>query len=181
MDNVFIIEATETAIGKPGISRDAVFDLESLLPLMHQGPLKEDLKRIYPYGTCHVLGFQECNGDNLAAWDMMAAGDLILGYRNHSIVSATFLLAKTNDPAMAVNLWGDDSAEPFGLICFTDRPYLGEVPILPQMERYLDREYGAFSKLNAGKAGNILTDYGSLETFVHLCLRYDFPFSFRHS
>lgn len=181
MDNVFIVAATETAVRKPGISRAAVCDLESLLPLMRQEPLKEDLMRIYPYGNCHVLGFQEQWSDNLATWDTMAAGDLILGYRSHSIVSATFLLAKTNDPALAVSLWGDVSEEPFGLICFTDTPYLGEVPIIPQMERYLDREYGAFNKLNAGKAGNILTDYGSLETFVHLCLRYDFPFSFRHS
>jgi hypothetical protein len=181
MDNVFIVAVKEATGEKPEISREAVCELETLLPLIPLEPLKEDLKRIYPYGTCYVRGVREQTGDRLATWSAMAAGDLVLGYRDRSIVSATFVFAKTNDPALAVHLWGGAPGGPFGLICFTDKPYLGEVPIIPQMDRYLDREYGDFARLDAGKVGNILSDYGSLETFVHLCLRYDFPFSFRHS
>lgn len=109
----------------------------------------------------------------------MTQGDLILEYRDGTILSASFLVAKKNDPLLAEKLWNGDG--PFGLLCFTDKPRVGDVPILPQMRRYLDGEYGDFTKLDADKVANIVADYGSLETFVNLCLRYDFPFSFRHS
>lgn len=181
MDNVFIVAANEATGGRSAVSREAVCDLETLFPLISHGPLREDLKKIYPYGTCYVRGIRERTGDDLATWDAMAAGDLVLGYRDRSIVSATFVFAKTNDPALAVHLLGGNPEWPFGLMCFTDKPYFGEVPIIPQMDRYLDREYRDFVRLNAGKVENILNDFGSLETFVHLCLRYDFPFNFRHS
>lgn len=181
MDNVFIVAANEAAGERPAVSREAVCDLETMLPLISHGPLKEDLRRLYPYGTCYVRGIREGTDNHVATWDAMAAGDLVLGCRDRSIAWATFVFAKTNDPALAAHLLGADPEGPFGLMCFTDKPYWGEVPIIPQMDRYLDREYGDFVRLDAGKVGNILSDYGSLETFVHLCLRYDFPFSFRHS
>ena len=46
---------------------------------------------------------------------------------------------------------------------------------------YLDQEYSGFTRLNPEKRETILNAFGSLEIFVRLGLRYDFPFNFRHS
>ena len=64
---------------------------------------------------------------------------------------------------------------------FFNKPHVGEVPIVEQMLGYLDQEFSGFTRLNPEKCENILRAFGSLEIFVRLGLRYDFPFSFRHS
>jgi hypothetical protein len=139
MDNVFIVAANEAAGERPAISRDAVCDLETTLPLISHGPLKEDLKRLYPYGTCYVRGIREGTDNHLATWDAMAAGDLVLGCRDRSIVWATFVFAKTNDPALAAHLLGADPEGPFGLMCFTDKPYWEK---FDQSARWIDISTG---------------------------------------
>ncbi|NPU86259.1 MAG: hypothetical protein HPY65_17405 [Syntrophaceae bacterium] len=163
------------------MSKGAVRDLLTLSSLIHDEALFGDLKRSYPDETCYFWGIQERKGDNLATWNSMAAGDLVLGYHERSIVSASYVLVKTNNPTLAKELWGRDSEEPFGLICFTDKPHVGDVPIVPQMSRYIDPEYHGFVMLPPEKVGNMVGDYGSIETFVQLCLGYDFPFSLRHT
>ncbi len=179
MNNVFIVPTGQEGPGKPALARAAVCDLETLLSLISPGRFAEELKKHCPDGVCYIRGVRERIGDNEATWEAMTPGDLILEYRDRAIFSASFLAAKKNDSVLASKLWPGDG--PFGLLCLTDKPRVGEVPIPSQMLRYLDGEYGDLVKLGADKVGNILADYGSLETFVNLCLRYDFPFSFRHS
>ncbi len=179
MNNVFIIPTGHEGPGNPALARAAVCDMETLLSLIPPGRFAEELKGLYPGGVCYIRGVRERIGDNEATWGAMTPGDLILDYRERAIFSAAFLAAKKNDSVLALKLWPGDG--PFGLLCFTDKPRVGEVPILSQMLRYLDGEHKVLVKLGADKVGNILADYGSLETFVNLCLRYDFPFSFRHS
>lgn len=179
MNNVFIIPTGQESLGKPSLARSAVCDMEMLLTFIPPGRFAENLKGLCPDGVCYIRGVRERRGDNEGIWETMTQGDLILEYRDGTILSASFLVAKKNDPLLAEKLWNGDG--PFGLLCFTDKPRVGDVPILPQMRRYLDGEYGDFTKLDADKVANIVADYGSLETFVNLCLRYDFPFSFRHS
>jgi len=43
------------------------------------------------------LGVQEKGGDNLSTWHSMAEEDLVLGYRDRSIVSASYVLMKINN------------------------------------------------------------------------------------
>ncbi|HOI75803.1 MAG TPA: hypothetical protein PLO63_16805 [Syntrophales bacterium] len=177
MSNVFLFSIEEPA----GLSKGAVRDLETLSSLVEEEALRGDLKRIYPDGSCYIWAVRETEGDSLATWKAVAAGDLLLGCRDHSIVSASFILGKASHPALSAKLWGGDSNDPFGLFCFTDRPRVGEVPIVPQMFRYLDPGIRGFAMLPPDKTGNILSDYGSFEIFVQLCLRYDFPSNFRHT
>lgn len=177
MSNVFLFSIEEPA----GLSKGAVRDLETLSSLVDEETLRGDLKRIFPDGTCYVWAVREKEGDSLTTWSAMAAGDLLLGCRDHSVVSASFILAKACNPALSAKLWGGDSNDPFGLICFTDRPRVGEVPIVPQMFRYLDPGIRGFVMLSPEKVSNIHSDYGSFEIFVQLCLRYDFPSNFRHT
>ncbi|MGV8081902.1 MAG: hypothetical protein AB2L22_17775 [Syntrophales bacterium] len=182
MSGVFLFSIDHAADkGETGLSKGAVRDLEALSSLIHDETLRGDLSRLYSDGTCYVWGVQEKHGDSLAIWNAMAAGDLLLGCRDHTIVSASFILAKSYNPILSVKLWGGGGNEPFGLICFTDRPRVGEIPVVPQMFRYLDPEYRGFVMLPPEKVSNILSDYGSFEIFVQLCLQYDFPFNFRHS
>jgi hypothetical protein len=181
MSNVFVILTDDAAAGRStAVSRGAVRELGALLPLVRGDLPAESLKRLCPEGMCYAWGVQETPA-NRALWETMAGGDLVLGYGERSIVSASYVIAKTNDPALAAALWGGDKGEPFDLLCFTDKPHVGEVPIVPQMLRYLDPEYRGFVKLPPEQVQNILHDYGSFEIFVSLCLRYGFPFSFRHS
>jgi hypothetical protein len=111
----------------------------------------------------------------------MSENDLVLGYRNRSIVSAATVLMKIDHPSLAIALWGNQTEGPPRLMSFFDKPYVGEVPIVEQMLGYLDQEFSGFTRLNPEKCENILHAFGSLEIFVRLGLRYDFPFNFRHS
>jgi len=182
MANAFVVSMGDRTAGERiGITLATRCELDAVLSRVDDPSLIEDLRRSYPDGTCYAWAVPEKQGDNLAVWNAMAPGDLVLWYGNRSIVSASYVLAKTNDPALAAGLWRGRTEEPPGLICFTDKPHTGEVPIVPQMFRYLDPEFRGFARLASEKVGNILNDYGSFETFVQLCLMYDFPFSFRHS
>jgi len=111
----------------------------------------------------------------------MAPDDLLLGYRNGAILTASTVLYRTRNPVLADRLWGGTPERPFELMGFTGRPHVGEVPIVLQMLGYLDPDYRGFTRLGPEKCRAILNAFGSLEMFVRLGLRYDFPFNFRHS
>jgi hypothetical protein len=163
-----------------GVTLEVGCALETLLPLIRDEGRKEALERLYSDGRCHVWGLRD-RGDNLSSWSEMAPDDLVLGYRNRSILSASTVLVKARDPALADRLWGSTPEGPFELMCFTGKPHVGEVPIVSQMTGYLDLDYRGFTKLSSEKCQAILHAFGSLDVFVRLGLRYDFPFSFRHS
>ncbi|HTZ40291.1 MAG TPA: hypothetical protein VMB77_09045 [Syntrophales bacterium] len=179
--NVFIYaiddEAAKTLVGIP---MDKGHDLERVLPFIQNERHVERLKSFYPDGQCYLWGVQE-KEDNLATWAMMVPDDLVLGYCNRAIMSAARVLMTANNPALAIELWGPIPGGPYGLLCFSDKPHVGEVPIVPQMLRYLDLDYEGFTRLDPEKCKHMVQDYGSLDVFVRLGLRYDFPFNFRHS
>lgn len=169
MDNVFIVSMEDEAAAPFGIT------LETVLPFLDDTQA-DALRRLCPDGTCHVWGVRD-EGDNRSTWELINPDDLVLGYRDHCILFASRVLMKVMNPSLAARLWGG----PLGLMCFSDRPHVGEVPIVPQMYGYLDLDCKGFTRLDPKKRDNILRDYGSLDVFVRLGLRYDFPFSFRHS
>jgi len=175
MDNVFIVSMEDEAAAPFGTTLETGCSLETVLPFV-DGPQADALRRLCPDGTCHVWGVRD-EGDNRATWEGMVPDDLVLGVRGRTVVSAFRVRMKISHPALAARLWGG----PFGLICFSDRPHVGEVPIVPQMFWYLDSDGRGFRRLDPKKRDNILRDYGSIDVFVRLGLRYDFPFSFRHS
>jgi len=181
MESVFVVPmgGTGTGEGSDGV-RASGCGLSRLLPGVGDSALAEVLRESYPDGACYAWGIREEPAGHRAAWEAMTPGDLVLGCSGRSIVSASYVLAKTDDPLLAARLWGD-GGETFRLICFTDRPQVGEVPIVPQMFRYLDPECRGFGILLPEKVRNILSDYGSFEIFLQLCLRYGFPFNFRHT
>ena len=182
MNNVFVLTLDEREGQQAATLRDAAWELETLFSMIPgTEEFREELRRLYPGGTCYAWCLWDVSKDMKAAWDGMEKGDLLLGYRNRSIMFASFILLKANGPFPALRLQDVHAEGSPEVICFTDKPHVGEVPIIPQMSRYLDEEYLGLTKLEDANVMNILSDYGSLDTFVHLCLRYDFPFSLRHS
>jgi hypothetical protein len=181
MANVFIFSADDaTTRAYFGITMKKSYELEAVVPLIQEMSRIEDLRRIYPDGKCYLWGAQE-SGDNFSTWNIMAKDDLVLGYHNRSIISASYVSMKLKNPSLATQIWSESTEGSFSLICFMDEPHLGDVPIVSQMLRYLDQYYRGFTKLDSEKRDNIMRDYGSFETFVRLGLGYDFPFSLRHS
>ena len=179
MENVFLF-SMDDAETKSGIAIQKGCELETLLPFIRDEIQIENLRNFYPDGQCHILGMQE-RGENLSIWNIMSEGDLILGYSNRSIVYASYVLMKMDNPSLAARLWSKHADAPFRLMCFTDKPHSGEVPIVPQMLIYLEQDCVNFTKLSSDKRDNILRDYGSFEIFVRLGLGYDFPFNLRHT
>lgn len=181
MANVFIFSTDdETTRSSYDIATKKGHKLETLLPLIQEKDRIEYLKRIYPDGICYVWGVRETR-ENFSTWDFMEEQDLLLCFRNGSVVSTSYLLMKMNHPSLAERIWSENAGEPFGLMCFVDEPHTGEVPIVTQLFRYLDPDCRGFAKLDSEKRDHILSDYGSFETFVRLGLGYNFPFSLRHS
>ncbi len=179
MANVFICPVDDETAAF-GMTLEVGCSLETLLPFIHDEGQKGVLGLLYPDGHCHVWGLLDC-GDNFSIWNAMVPEDLVLGYRDRTILSASTVLMKVRSPSLADRLWGRHEEGAFELMCFSDKPHVGEVPIVPQMLGYLDREFSGFSRLNPEKCRTILNAFGSLEVFVRLGLRYDFPFNFRHS
>lgn len=182
MNNVFILAPHERAGENAAIVKAVVWELGTLVSMIPDDTqFQEELKKLYPGGTCYAWCLWDNSTDGPAALDAMEVGDLLLCYRNRSILSAAFMLLKTGNPALTARMWGRLPEEAPEGICFTSKPHEGEVPVVPQMYRYFDEAYGGVMKLRDNNVRAILADYGSLETFVHLCLKYDFPFSLRHS
>ncbi|MDQ5987321.1 MAG: hypothetical protein CSYNP_03061 [Syntrophus sp. SKADARSKE-3] len=181
MANIFIfLTEDETIRTSYCIATPESHELETFLLLIQEKIQDEYLKQSYSNGICHLWGAQE-NEDNFSTWNLMDEGDLVLGWNNRLIVSASHVLMKVNHPLLATRIWNNKAEKPFALICFMNEPHTGEVPIVSQMSRYLDQDYSGFTKLSSEKRDNIINDYGSIEGFVKLCLGYDFPFSLRHS
>jgi hypothetical protein len=181
MASVFIYPIEdETAKSHYGNAVEKGVELQTVSSWIRDEIQMENLRRCYPDGTCYVWGVPD-QGDNRSTWNAMSEDDLVLGYRNRSIVSAATVLMKIDHPSLAIALWGDQTERPPRLLSFFTKPHVGEVPIVEQMLGYLDQEFSGFTRLNPEKCENLLNAFGSLEIFVRLGLRYDFPFSFRHS
>ena len=181
MENVFIFPVEdETTKAHYSFAVETGYELEIVSPRIRDEAQIENLRRCYPDGKCYVWGVPDL-GDNRSTWNALSENDLVLGYRNRSIVSAARVLMKVDNPSLATALWGNHTEGPPRLISFFNKPHVGEVPIVEQMLGYLDQEYSGFTRLNPEKRETILNAFGSLEIFVRLGLRYDFPFNFRHS
>jgi len=181
MANVFIYPIEDgTAKSHYGTAVGKGVELETVSPWIRDEIQIETLRRCYPDGKCYVWGVPD-RGENRSIWDAMSENDLVLGYRNRSIVSAATVLMKIDHPSLAIALWGNQTEEPPRLMSFFNKPHVGEVPIIEQMLGYLDQEFSGFTRLNPEKCETILRAFGSLDIFVRLGLRYDFPFNFRHS
>ncbi len=181
MDNVFIISIDGSAEdGSFIIADEKGHDLETVLRSIHDAGQADVLRRYHPEGICHMWALPD-RGENRSTWNLVSEYDLLLACCRGSIIAAAHVLTKLESLSLANALWGAGAYGAPLLMCFSRQPYTGEVRIIPQMERYLDREFKGFTRLDHKKTENILSDYGSLETFVRLCLKYDFPFSFRHS
>lgn len=181
MDNVFIFPVNDSeANGGFVVADERCYDLEAVLKSIHDADRAENLRECCPEGRCYIWALPD-RGENRSIWNLISENDLVLAFRSGSIIAAASVLIKIESPSLAENLWGADAEGHSRLMCFSRRPYTGEVPLIPQMERYLDRDFKGFTRLKKEKRDNILSDYGSLEIFVRLGLKYDFPFSFRHS
>jgi hypothetical protein len=181
MANVFVYPIEdETAMSHYSTAVEKGVELQTVSPWIRDEVQIESLRRCYPDGKCYVWGVPD-QGENRSTWNAMSEDDLVLGYRNRSIVSAATVLMKIDHPSLAIALWGNQAEGPSRLMIFFNKPHVGEVPIVEQMLGYLDREYSGFTRLGPDKCQTILNAFGSLEIFVRLGLRYDFPFSFRHS
>jgi hypothetical protein len=181
MGNVFVFSINdEAAEAQSGFAAEKGYELETVLNSIGDEVQAESLRRCCPDGICYVWAVPD-QGGNRSTWNLMSEYDLVLAYRNRSIIAAAYVLMTLESPSVGTSFWGAGEEGPSLLICFSGKPYTGEVPILRQMERYLDRDFTGFTRLKPEKCENILSDYGSFETFVRLGLRYDFPFSFRHS
>jgi len=181
MENVFIFPVEdETTKAHYSFAVETGVELEIVSPRIRDEAQIENLRRCYPDGKCYVWGVPD-QGDNRSTWNALSENDLVLGYRNRSIVSAARVLMKVDNPSLATALWGNHTEGPPRLISFFNKPHVGEVPIVEQMLGYLDWDYLEFTRLNPEKRENILNAFGSLDIFVRLGLRYDFPFNFRHS
>ena len=181
MENVFIFPVEdETTKAHYSFAVETGYELQIVSPRIRDEAQIESLRRCYPDGKCYVWGVPD-QGDNRSTWNAMSENDLVLGYRNRSIVSAATVLMKVDSPSLATALWGNNAEGPSRLMSFFNKPYVGEVPIVEQMLGYLDQEFSGFTMLSPEKCQTILNAFGSLDIFVRLGLRYDFPFNFRHS
>lgn len=182
MENVFIfsvIDAATTENFKTSIENG--YDLEEVLHFVEDEIQKEKFREFYPDRKCYLWGEQEKNGANRSKWKTITEGDLLLGYREGLIVSTSYVLAKMDNPSLAIKVWGKYEEEPFRLMLFMTKPYLCKIKIVPQMFKYLDPEYTGFTQLNQENLKSIILHYGSLDEFTKFALGQDFPFSLRHS
>lgn len=126
--------------------------------------LLENLKSYYPDDNCFLWGAQD-SPNRRSTWNLMKEGDLVLGYRNLSIISAAFLIAKIDSPQLAEKIWGKYDNGPFQLAYFLTKPTLCNVPV-NSMKKYFGQEYRGFTRISSDNTQRILDDYGSFENFV---------------
>lgn len=180
MADVFVFAIDDAAKARSGVAAEKGYELEVVLGSVRDAVRAESLRHYYPDGRCYIWAVPD-HRENRATWDLIHENDLMLAYRGGSIIAASYVFLTMDEPRLAEALWGNIAEGLPRLMCFCGKPHTGEVPLIPQMERYLDRDYTGFTRLNQDKCANILSDYGSFEIFVRLGLKYDFPFSFRHS
>jgi len=181
MADIFIFTVGDTSARERfRLSMEAGHDLADLFPFIDDEVQRDKLQQLYPDNRCYLWGETEKN-EGESEWERLSEGDLVLGYREGTIISVSYVLSKMNDPLLAQGLWSDCGGNTCGLLFFTTRPHICTTALVPQMFPYLDAEYYGFTRLGAEKLKNILAHYGSVDSFARLVFGQDFPFSLRHS
>lgn len=179
MADAFVFPIHEAEKAQFVLAAENGYELQSVLSCIGDKGQAESIKRCCASGRCYIWAVPD-RRENRSTWELISANDLLLAYSSGSIIAASHVLATLDDPSLAHMLWGtNEKGAP--LMCFTEKPYTGEVPLVEQMHRYIAPGFTGFTRLGPDRCSNILSDYGSFEIFVRLCLKYDFPFSFRHS
>jgi hypothetical protein len=183
MNNIFVYSVNdEPAMRRFTASVRNGYDMEHLLPLIEDSSHRDALQQLYRGEKCYLWGEAEDHGGTTRSeWECMTERDLVLGYREQTIISVSRVVYKMSDPSLADHLWGNDEGSACSLIFFMTTPHLCNVTIVPRMFAYLDPPYDGLSHLGPDKLENIRTHYVSSEDFARLLFGQDFPASLRHS
>jgi len=166
MANIFIFPCTDTQAQinfKHTIEKG--YDVSGVLQYINSEDQQQKLLKAYPDGKCYLWGSQEKQGNNRSTWNTMSESDLVLGYRDKSIVSAAFVVTKIDSPELAEKVWGQYPDGPFRLIYFLTKPTLCEIRI-SSLSEYFGKEYHGFTKVRAEVVNKILNDYDSFKSFI---------------
>lgn len=106
-------------------------------------------------------------GQDQIYWERMAIGDLILGYRQASIVSASFFIAKLKSAELAKLIWPDAIDPPYDLIYFFTKPEFFNQPIAG-LQDYFAKVYQGLRRLPT--SDKMVKDFGSFANFVREAL-----------
>jgi hypothetical protein len=93
----------------------------------------------------------------------MVPGDLLLGYRDRSIISAAYIAAKTKSESLALIAWPDASERPYDLIYFMETPKFLSRPVA-DLPRYFATIYQGLRRLPTSH--EILNDFGDFDSFI---------------
>ncbi|MEO2032088.1 MAG: hypothetical protein ABGZ35_08375, partial [Planctomycetaceae bacterium] len=122
MSNAFIFSAANSAAQKH--FQDTVVNgiaLEDVLEHLTDLEESETLRRAYSDGKAFLWAGHSGAHDE-RYWDLMVPGDLLLGYRDRSIISAAFIVGKLKSESLALMAWPDASERPYDLIYFMATP-----------------------------------------------------------
>ena len=100
-------------------------------------------------------------------WNMMQPGDLVIAYRDRSLVSASFLVERIRSVNLGQRAWPDATSRPFDLIYFLTKPVFFQRPIV-ELSQYFGEVYQGLRR--ASGSSDILRDFGDFESFLRLAL-----------
>lgn len=167
MANVFIFtSANQAAQDNFKKTIENGYDLSEVMAFIGSEDEKEKLRNIYPDNKCYLWGAQEKEGNNRRIWEQMTEGDLVLGYRSRSIVSASKVVTKIDNPELSEKVWGKYPEGPFRLIYFLSKPYLCDVPV-SSLPEYFGQQYQAFTRIKSESSAKILRDYSTFDNFIN--------------
>lgn len=141
------------------------YQLSEVLPFVQNDLHREKLRRSYSDGKCYMWGSQEKQGSNRSTWNHMADGDLVLGYRNQSIISSSYVVAKIDSPELASKVWGEYEDGPYRLMYFLSKPRFCNIPV-SSMPEYFGQRYYGFTRVSEEKVKRIIDDFGSFDNFI---------------
>lgn len=163
MSNAFIFSAANSAAQKH--FQDTVKDgiaLNQVLEHVTDLEERETLRRAYPGGKAFLWAGHSGAHDE-GYWDLMVPGDLLLGYRERSIISAAFIVGKTKSASLGLTAWPDASERPYDLIYFMGAPKFLSRPVA-DLPRYFATMYQGLRRLPTSH--EILKDFGNFDSFV---------------
>jgi len=139
--------------------------LDKVLSRLTDTDLRRKLQENAVEGRSFLWGSRVGQGRNLKIWGRMEEADIVLAYRDSSIVAVARVIGRLRSTELARDVWEGNDPDPFELIYLLAHPQICHVPVAG-LNWFFSEPHRSLKRIEDDRIQIVIDRYGSIDDFI---------------